>query len=121
MKYRKKPIVIEAVRFYGDSTRLPTWASDAVVSSTTNGLDCTLSFCHVGTLEGDMRCAYGDWLIQGIKGEVYPCKSDIFEATYDAVEVVPKDGCGRCGKPLPPGEEMFKYHGYSGPCPEVSE
>lgn len=42
-------------------------------------------FLHIGTLEGVMACAPGDWIIRGVKGEIYPCKPDIFEATYDAV------------------------------------
>ena len=59
MKYRKKPVVIEAVR-----------SVDGEV---------------IHTLEGDMRADPGDWIITGVKGERYPCKPDIFEATYEAV------------------------------------
>lgn len=46
----------------------------------------TESAFWVRTLEGEMRCGYGDWLIRGVKGEVYPCKPDIFEMTYEAVD-----------------------------------
>jgi hypothetical protein len=42
-------------------------------------------FLHIGTLEGVMAAAPGDWIIRGVKGEIYPCKPDIFEATYDAL------------------------------------
>ena len=44
-----------------------------------------LDVLMVGTLEGDMRAALGDWIIKGVAGEVYPCKPDIFDATYEKV------------------------------------
>ena len=82
MKYRKKPVVIEAVRFMIDDT-LPDWFMDRVASNTiiTNS-DGT---CDIKTLEGTMRADYGDYIILGIKGEVYPCKPDIFISTYEEV------------------------------------
>lgn len=79
-KFRKKPIVIDAVRWDGDFDALK------------NELGC--DFPHNGpggpglliqTLEGDMNCAPGDWLIKGVNGEFYPCKPDIFEKTYELV------------------------------------
>ena len=60
MKYRKKPVVIDA------------YQTDVEV--------------EIKTLEGVMRADPGDWIITGVKGERYPCKPDIFEATYDPVE-----------------------------------
>lgn len=82
MKYRKKPIVIEAVRFMIDDT-LPDWFMDRVTSNTiTTHSDGT---CDIKTIEGTMRADYGDYIILGIKCEVYPCKPDIFEATYEKV------------------------------------
>lgn len=113
-KFRKKPVVIEAVKWNGYSNNI----------GLTNGLDgsagrydmphwmpkvakvlpeleplqiCTLEvpvgavhrqgdYLWIGTLEGAMRASPGDWIIQGVKGEIYPCKPDIFEATYESVE-----------------------------------
>jgi hypothetical protein len=61
-KYRKKPVVIEAYQFSGPGEHLT-----------------------IHTLEGDMRADLGDWIIRGIKGELYPCKDEIFRATYELV------------------------------------
>ncbi len=73
-KFRKKPVVIEAWQF--DGTNFPAcypfvWAEGEL---------------KIGTLEGDMLVSPGDWVITGVKGEMYPCKPDIFEATYEPVE-----------------------------------
>ncbi len=75
-KFRKKPVVIEAVQWFkhGDHpkvSRKPGDASDL--------------WGYIATLEGEMRVVPGDWIITGVKGEVYPCKPDIFEATYEAI------------------------------------
>lgn len=86
MKFRKKPIVIEAVLFKGYYNHFPSWARDAIVNTSAFRDDVTESKFWVKTLEGRMCCSYGDWLIRGIKGEVYPCKPDIFDATYERVE-----------------------------------
>lgn len=77
-QYRKKPVVIEAFRFNVDAA--PKWAmrSDAIVF---RGVEV-----FIQTLEGDMRVNDGDWVIKGVQGELYPCKPDIFTATYDPVE-----------------------------------
>ena len=77
-RFRKKPVVIEAIHFIGS-----------------NDKQC-LQFCPkardpidtkpnliIPTLEGDHLCSVGDWIIKGVKGEFYPCKPDIFEATYE--------------------------------------
>lgn len=79
MKYRKKPVVIEAVQWKGiNITEMEQFASGKV--------EYTLDNCLiVDTLEGTMRAEFGDYIIKGIKGEYYPCKPDIFEATYEAV------------------------------------
>lgn len=88
MKFRKKPVVIEAFEVHPDDghTRQlpPGWLIDALVSGTVKeasdeGLD-------IKTLEGIMHANIGDWIIQGVKGELYPCKPDIFTATYERVE-----------------------------------
>lgn len=76
MRYRKRPVTIEAVRYNGSNAdRLRAFARDAVVVDP----DCF----WVDTKEGRMRGDLGDWLIRGVAGEFYPCKPEIFEATYD--------------------------------------
>jgi hypothetical protein len=90
MKFRKKPVVIEAVHYVGAGNveprgAVPDWLWDALESGTaqyTNGSDPLL----LRTLEGNLTVSPGDWIIQGVKGELYPCKPDIFAATYEAVE-----------------------------------
>jgi hypothetical protein len=48
--------------------------------------DCTREKLVIGTLEGVHRVDWNDWIIQGVKGELYPCKPDIFELTYDKLD-----------------------------------
>lgn len=89
-KFRKKPVVIEAVQLTPDNIEevgdwvmdhvLATVQPDADVSATVTGLDAHLD---INTLEGTMRADINDWVIRGVKGEFYPCKSDIFDATYE--------------------------------------
>ncbi len=80
-KFRKKPVVIEAIQFTGK-----------------NDKEC-LEFCPIAfdpeianpglvipTLEGSMTVSVWDWIIKGVQGEFYPCKPDIFQKTYDAVD-----------------------------------
>lgn len=81
-KFRKKPVVIEAFR-YGIDGR-PEWFCDLV---TANQIITFETHCEIKTLEGIMRGEFGDSIILGVKGEVYPCKPDIFEMTYEPVEV----------------------------------
>ncbi len=81
MKYRKKPVVIEAFRFRIQN--IPDWFMDEV---SRNLIITHEDHCLITTLEGVMTANKGDWIIRGIKGEIYPCKSDIFEATYEPVE-----------------------------------
>ena len=83
-QYRKKPVVIEAFRL-GDAW--PDWWGDAVSASQvkTFNNDSGPDYATIKTLEGVMRAERGDWIIQGVKGEIYPCKPDIFAATYDPV------------------------------------
>lgn len=82
MKYRKKPVIIDAARYMIDKS-LPDWFMDRVTDNTiTIHEDGT---CHIRTLEGIMKADRGDYIILGVNGEVYPCKPDIFEKTYDKV------------------------------------
>ena len=84
MKFRKKPVVIEA-RQLTDETALDIayWCNGKL----TNRAQAKSKWALViPTLEGDMLASKGDYVIQGVKGEFYPCKPDIFEATYEKVE-----------------------------------
>lgn len=78
-KYRKKPVVVEALKFTGDN-----WLEIARFL-TVSKINDDGTF-HIMTLEGEHRCSVGDYVIKGVNGEFYPCKPDIFEKTYDAVE-----------------------------------
>ncbi len=84
MKFRKKPVVIEAVRYTGsnmdDISALTGFSFIAEM-----GL-APKRWLIIETLEGKMKATEGDWIIKGVAGEFYPCKPDIFEATYEAVE-----------------------------------
>ena len=80
-KYRKKPVVIEAYCYdqRRDNYR-PDWFQDRVTDKTIITYpDCA----YIHTLEGVMKVHLGDWVIKGVNGEVYPCKPDIFAATYE--------------------------------------
>ena len=87
MKFRKKPVVIEAVQWtnIGDSLEkilaLSNPSSAEKIIFTEDGTGAL----EIQTLEGKMRADVKDWIIKGIKGEFYPCKPDIFEATYEEV------------------------------------
>jgi hypothetical protein len=99
-RFRKKPVEIEAMQ----------WPVAAQIEADTYDVRCAIAAVHrwvwdnggrtwvvtpaadpddvhvvIDTLEGQMRIAPGDWVIRGVKGEFYPCKSDIFEATYERV------------------------------------
>ena len=84
-KYRKKPVVIEAVQIRGGQLRgiSPPWFVKAVADGYAVWGDDGLA---IRTLEGKMLAGEGDWIICGVKGELYPCKNDIFRATYDNVD-----------------------------------
>lgn len=89
-KYRKKPIVIEAFQWTGDEHQIedPEWACDAIRDGriTMGQVGTPEVFLCISTLEGQMAAERGDWIIQGVKGEIYPCKPDIFEMTYELVQ-----------------------------------
>ncbi len=99
--FRKKPVVIQAMQFH----RGPDHDPD---------MEAIWEFCPkaawvgvrefadlvIPTMEGEMRCSDGDWIIRGVKGEFYPCKPDIFEATYEPVLARPQ------GAPQPPAVEQ---------------
>ena len=86
-KYRKKPVVIDAVLWDGQATHELDEFMDGQshdYGSRNNGLSQWYKVM-INTLEGVMIAERGDWIIKGIKGEFYPCKPDIFEATYEVV------------------------------------
>lgn len=86
MQFRKNPVVIEAVQVppMHSEALVPMWLVDAVLNKAVvidpNG------GAAIVTLEGTMRADVGDWIIRGVKGELYPCKPDIFAETYERVE-----------------------------------
>lgn len=87
MKFRKKPIVVEAFRIGIDPT--PEWFVGAMRNSNSIILkrDLTNRPCaEIITLEGTMNAGYADYIIRGVNGEIYPCKPEIFEKTYERVE-----------------------------------
>jgi hypothetical protein len=111
--FRKKPVVIEAVRIIPPSLERPVGNHTEVVDHF-----CATARVHprgftIPTLEGDMVADFGDWIIRGVKGEFYPCKPDIFAATYEPAsgpgeregERAPRNHnpwrCSRCGFAFP--------------------
>lgn len=95
-KYRKKPVVIDAFRMGIDPR--PDWFQDKVTTNEIitfsldeedmsndigNPFEFKRTYCVINTLEGKMKGDYGDYIIQGVQGEIYPCKPDIFEMTYE--------------------------------------
>jgi hypothetical protein len=83
-KYRKKPVVIEAIQFDGYNHREIYEWSEGNVSSCKPWKE-NYGWLKMETLEGTMEAGEGDWIIKGIKGEFYTCKPDIFQATYELV------------------------------------
>jgi hypothetical protein len=83
-KFRKKPVVIEAVHWTGENYKdiysfLESHGMMDVVRGEWGNL-------FIPTLEGEMIASPGDWIIRGVQGEFYPCKPDIFEETYEPVD-----------------------------------
>ena len=101
-KFRKKPVVIEAIQWLGtekcleefilpflldgheDFNHLPKAPDDPHIHQGI-GFTPPLGELYIPTLEGTMTAKPGDWIIKGVKGEFYPCKPDIFDATYEEV------------------------------------
>lgn len=102
-KYRKKPVIIEARCFgdnAGDQSDMARWVNEnggslklfdgaAEQGKFSNGYGWRWTHGSIETLEGIMRVNIGDYVIQGVQGEFYPCKPDIFEATYEPVDNLP--------------------------------
>ena len=85
--WRKKPVVIEAFRWTGDidQDEDPVWAVTAIKAGVIDFHKPGTPECRmvITTLEGAMEAMPGDYIIKGVKGELYPCKPDIFDATYE--------------------------------------
>lgn len=92
MKYRKKPVIVEAIQwtglnlseikeFVGDDLKYDINDTAWRVGACAPHVDMTIH-----TLEGDHICTVGDYIIKGVNGEFYPCKPDIFEKTYEKVK-----------------------------------
>jgi len=82
-RFRKKPVEVEAVQWTGSNINelWDVFSAENIYGPTEKNPDWLI----IATLEGDMRADVGDWIIQGVKGELYPCKPDIFDATYEAL------------------------------------
>jgi hypothetical protein len=99
-RFRKKPVEIEAIQFDGSKASylaIEQWAGHKAIML---GEDWNV---EIATLEGTMTARPGDWIIKGVKGEFYPCKPDIFIATYEAAALVPE--------PSPPASKGYKIAG----------
>lgn len=97
-QFRKKPVVVEAIRcrdahrmMAHDWYALPQWFRDAYDGKNESGVKTVVGLNHpspsinIVTLEGVMVADIDDWIIRGVNGELYPCKPDIFEKTYEPV------------------------------------
>jgi len=82
MRYRKKPVVIEAVQFF-DTTENLCELDEFIGGLVVDYSDKKHPAVKIHTLEGVMRAEVGDWIIRGVNGEFYPCKPDIFGKTYE--------------------------------------
>ena len=82
----KKPVVVEAFCWTGgpDQTEDPEWAIEAINKKRIMFTESLPRQMVIDTLEGRMKADQGDWIIRGVKGEIYPCKPDIFALTYEA-------------------------------------
>ncbi len=114
MRYTKKPVTIEAVRFLGINSDgdpffggdVPEWLIEAIAgpqghsgsiwvdAMPTKANPLGMAFLIVATLAGSRTASPCDWIIRGIKGEIYPCKPDIFEATYAPEAAPPAEHAG---------------------------
>lgn len=94
MKYRKKPVVIEAIKWDGhNDSEIENFVGDMfdgygdnLVAYRPSSEQYKSKLIYIKTLEGVMTASVGDYIIKGVKGEYYPCKPDIFESTYEVCE-----------------------------------
>ena len=107
-RYRKRPVVVEARQFEVDNglvgaAELMDWICEGGTYAKLRNIDMDNGGIVITTIEGEMVARPSDWIIKGVAGEFYPCKPEIFAATYDAVEAIDEsaqycDGLGLCLK-----------------------
>lgn len=85
-KFRKRPVVIDAVRFLSDGASVAAISELADREIRVDYTKPSIPVLRIETLEGTMTAQVGDWIIRGVKGELYPCKPDIFDQTYEVAE-----------------------------------
>lgn len=87
-KFRKRPVIIEAMQYTGaNGEAVANWCGGRVRSEGKSSDPSDVArWLDIPTLEGVMRATRGDWIVKGVAGEFYPCKPDIFAATYEPVE-----------------------------------
>lgn len=84
-RFRKRPVVIEATQWF-PGVQIAGVVDERPASDGGNGLSPEPAMAFIHTLEGTMRVSPGDWVITGVHGERYPCKPDIFAATYEPAD-----------------------------------
>jgi hypothetical protein len=89
-RFRKKPVEVEAWQV-GSRLAAPSWLTSALEERTVRVCPHHLDHVLIDTLEGTMRASPGDWIIRGVRGELYPCRTDIFAETYDPLALAPTD------------------------------
>jgi hypothetical protein len=85
-KYRKKPVVVEAMQFFDDAATLTRLSELMQMDIRVDYSEPERPVLKIQTLEGVLNASVGDYIIKGVNGEFYPCKPDIFEKTYEKVE-----------------------------------
>lgn len=118
-KFRKKPVVIDAWLFDGSYESYAQVPSGGMAQWFSSGHSGRPPCVEIQTLEGKMTAMPGDWIIRGIKGEFYPCKSDIFEGTYEAAAVSPVQAptvAMRCPGLAADDEPCELWNGHEGTC-----
>ncbi len=86
MKYKKKPVIIEAIKWTGDPKTTEIEDKSFVDAYKNGTFKYNGNKMLIKTLEGEMTASPGDYIIKGVQGEFYPCKADIFAQTYEAVD-----------------------------------
>jgi hypothetical protein len=89
MKYRKKPVIIEAVQLTIENVKnntITNFLGDKFTGYISESKNLEEVITYIDTLEGRMKASTNDYIIKGVQGEFYPCKPDIFELTYEIVK-----------------------------------
>ena len=88
-RYRKRPVEIEAYHWLPNGTgKMPLWFLEAIKDKKIHYYTDNQGL-KIDTLEGTMTAVAGDWIIKGVRGEIYPCNPEVFDATYDPVDILP--------------------------------